>query len=261
MSFWGEIAKNSKPEAKAEEKEKFEDFFKPLSEVLPRKKLKIGIWGDTETGKTHFALSCPPPVYVIDTEYGAPLVAKKFKKEIYIMECFVEDPETMKADPVKSLERVEKAINLLRSKNLKEGTIVIDSGTDIWQWEEERMKEQVGEMGRKLFQFDWGIANKHYKELMMKLLSMETVFVITAQPREIYVGAQKTGLFQPKWMQQTPFWLDVVLHTEKLPPTPDYPRAKYVATITKCRAERQFDKQIEDVTYDKLYEVLRPYLE
>ena len=39
-------------------------------------------------------------------------------------------PETAEPDPEKSLEKVEQALVALR--DVKEGTIVIDSGTDIW---------------------------------------------------------------------------------------------------------------------------------
>jgi len=250
-------------------------LFTPLRKLGQKRKPKIGVWGDTETGKSHFILTCPEPIYVIDTEFGISPLAHKFKdKEIYVMETFIEDPETMKADPLKSLSRVEEAVDSLR--DVEEGTIAIDSGTDLWQWCEAYMKAEVGEIGRKMLQWDWQIANKRYKNLMLKLLSRNTVFVITAQPQELYLGpGQRTGIYVPRWQKQTPFWMDVVLHMEKKPlisPEPKVKsssqfdrlkyiqqprRAKYIATVEKCRFERQFNKQVEDMTYDKLEAILK----
>lgn len=253
--------------AKADEKKvlKKEGLFKPLAEVAKKRELKIGVWGDKETSKTHFILTCPEPIYVIDTEFGVAPLWHRFKdRDIKVLETFIEDPETGKTDPIKSLERVEEAVNSL--KDVKEGTIAIDSGSDIWFWEEVRMKEIVGEIGRKTMQFDWKIANKHYGELIMKLISRKVVFVISARPREIYTGATATGMYEPRWQNQTAFWTDVIIKMEKLrygtPSKADEPSTKtrYIGTITKCRYERQFDKKIEDITYDKLYEVLKKYL-
>lgn len=260
-STWGVKADTIK---KAERPTK-ETIFKPLQELAKKRKLKVGLWGDTEGGKTHFIMTCPEPIYIIGTEEGITPLAWKFKgRNINVVEAFIVNPQTDKADPIKSLELVSDAIDSL--KDVSEGTIAIDSGSDIWFWEECRMKEIVGEIGRRTMQFDWKIANQHYGELIMKLLSREVVFVITGRPKEIYSGSQSTGTYEAKWQGNTKFWVDVVLRMEKLKygvaPKAGEPSTKtrYVATIDKCRYERQFDLQITDLNYDKLYEVLKKYL-
>ena len=242
-----------------------EKIFKPLGEIAARRKLKIGVWGDKETGKSHVCCSCPPPVYIIDTEMGiAPLRHKFRDKEIYVLETFVEDPVTFKADPIKSLEMAEEAINSLR--DVSEGTIAIDSGTDLWQWISDYMKQEWENRykgtAREFQQWDWAIANNKYKELMMKLLSRDAVFVITAQPQEVYdVHGRRTGFFQPQWQKKTPFWVDVIVHMKKVIGEQALPKpVRYVGIIEKCRAERQFNLQIEDLDYDKLYEAIKKYL-
>ena len=248
-----------KAEISKKEVKQLNQIFTPLSEVAARRKLKIGLYGETETGKSHFCLTCPEPIYFIDTEFGVAPLRKKFaNKKIYVLECFVENPETLKVDPIRSLDMMDEAIDSL--KDVNEGTIAIDSGTDIWDWLEEYMKSRVSAQMRELQQFDWGIANKRYKEMMMRLLSRDTVFVITAQPKELYIGAQRSGIYAPSWQKKTPFWVDVILHLQKFPPATHLQKTRYMATITKCRAERMYDKQIEDISYDKLYEAVKQYL-
>lgn len=280
---------------------KVSDFFKPLKEVAPRRQLKIGVWGDAETGKTHFCLTCPPPVYIIDTESGAaPLRAKFQDKEIYVFDVtsvnlqrFAMGDMKKAIDPIKSLEAVEDAINSLR--DVREGTIAIDSITDIWEWCGEWMKMQVGQLGRQLQQFDWGIANRKYKEIIYTLVGLPVTLVVTAQPTEIYAGPTPTGIDRPGWQKKTKFWCDVVIRFEKrqvgtAPPMPAAlqditnpkqqqmavkaweqikrdPRltlgmqnVKYVGVIEKLRPDRQLNREVEDLTYDKLIEVLKPYL-
>jgi hypothetical protein len=261
--------------------------FKKLEEVLPHRKLKIGIWGPPEAGKTHFIMTCPPPVYIIDTEFGSPPLAKKFKgKDIRVIEVFREKPDGT-VDPLESLKLVEQAIEEI--KDCHEGTIAIDSGSDLWDWCEAYMRSQASSLGRELQQFDWRYANDKWKEIIMKCISRDMVFVLTAQPKERYLGpGMPSGIEVADWMKKTPFALDVVIRMEKrvfgppipiqLPPNPKPSmlaaikdieertkyratgQVKYIAVIEKCRAERMYNMEIEDLTYDKLIEVLRPYL-
>jgi hypothetical protein len=256
--------KETKPEMfkETEQKTKVNNLFKTPNEVLPRRKLKIAIAGEYETGKSHFVLTCPPPIYVIDTEYGIPPLLPKFKnKEIYVCEAVVEeydDEGNLRINPIKSLEKVVKAVDSL--KNVNEGTIAIDNVSDVWFWEECRMKEMIEEKARKMCQFDWRIANEHYTELLTKCISRETVFVATGRTRPVYMGTEFTGIYEPRWSEKTPYLVDVVIWLEKRRTVESAKPIRYIAKITKCRSERMFDKEIEDITYDKLVEVLKPYL-
>ena len=111
------IADTKKVEkAKAVEVKKPSDLFTPIKEVNQRRGLKVMIWGDTECGKTYFALSFPEPIYVISTEFGVSQLQHHFPdKDIRIMECsepYTETPgkadedEPFAIDPVRSLEKV-----------------------------------------------------------------------------------------------------------------------------------------------------------
>lgn len=247
-------------------------LFVEARQAAKERKLKIGIYGDAETGKTYFSLTCPEPIYIIDTERGVTPLIHHFKnKRIYVFEVF-EETSSGEYDPVECLHKVQKAVGALSS--VKEGTVVIDSGSDLWDWCEAYMKEQVAEQARKMCQWDWGIANKVYHDILMKCTFLPTVFVITAQPKPIYSGpGQPTGEYIADWMKRTVFWLDVVIKLEKRVITPAGPvnltgrdprmpvpaDVRHVAQIIKCRPQRQFNLEIEDITYDKLVAALRPH--
>jgi len=68
----------------------FEEFWRPGSQLVHEQGLKILVWGEPEVGKTHFALTAPEPVYVVDTEYGVAPVLRHFKhKRIFVYEAAV----------------------------------------------------------------------------------------------------------------------------------------------------------------------------
>jgi hypothetical protein len=115
------------------EEKKTEDIWLTPDKLQKKTGLKVLVWGEPETGKTHFALTFPPPIYVIDTEFGtAPLLPKFKGKEVYVFPACQLDAD-VKVDPVQSIEAVEEAISKLG--RLDKGTIVLDSATDLWQKE------------------------------------------------------------------------------------------------------------------------------
>jgi len=241
------------------------DFFKPASEVLKkhRKGLKVGVFGPYGSGKTHFALTFPEPIYVLDTEFGAAPVARKFDKKIYIYEACVIDPTTDTYDAIESLERFETAVTSI--KDVDRGTIVIDTGTDLWSWLG-TWKDSVGKIRSKksgeLLRVEWSHANERYRNLIMKLLARPTHFVMTGHVARVFDEHGQEITYkspEPHWMKKTPHWLDIILYLAK--ETPKQAGAtRYVASISKCRWERALDINIEDVTFDKLCKSLEEQL-
>ena len=136
-----------------------EQFWKKPTEIIHKTGLKVLAWGEPEVGKTHFALTFPEPVYVVDTDLGvAPLLAKpEFRdKDIRIYDAVKLDLEKDEVDPIGSLEMLEKALTALR--DVKYGTIVIDTITDIWQWIGawlEVVATRRTQTGQP-YQFEWG---------------------------------------------------------------------------------------------------------
>jgi len=254
---WDLFEKKEKPELP------FEEVWLTPERIIQKTGLKVLVWGEPEVGKTHFALTFPEPIYVIDTEFGvAPLLAKEpFKsKEVYVYEAARLSEETAEIDPAASLDAVEKALTVLLRKQLTKGTVVIDSVTDIWQWHQAWL-EQLSDVRRtqtgQILRFEWGRANMRYRKLILRLMARPVHVVLTAQSQEVYdAQGHPTGVYRPRAQRQTAHMVDIVLHLEKVY-DPTSRAVKYYATLEKCRFQRGLNKRIESVTYDKLVATLR----
>ena len=254
---WGGLGKQEIEKLSPRSKEEF--FKQSTGAQFVKRGLRVGAWGATETGKTYFAMTFPEPVFIIDTEFGAaPLLHMFPNKDIRIFECAQLDSITSEPDPLKSLTEVEAALSSL--KDIDHGTLVIDSGTDIWQWISawlETVATKRSESGQP-YRFEWGKANSRYRMLLMRILARPQInFVITAQTQEKYDNSGKpTGITEPRWQDKTEYWMDIIVHFQKL-----YRGSwKYISTIEKCRFKRAANLEIEDVSYDKLVNALKEKL-
>jgi len=208
MGMWDE----QKEELKEKKDKKSDIIFKDLKDVDEKRGLKLGIYGDFSTGKTHFALTCPEPIFIIDTEMGASPLYHSFEgKDIKVLDVAEEDG-------VNSWEKVISAVDFILTQE-EVGTIIIDSASDIWDWCQEYSKVKVFHLtpiDRLKQQWDWGTINKLYNGLIWKLVKKNCNLVITAREAEVYAGAgQPTNITKPKWQKNTGYQLDFVLHNDK----------------------------------------------
>lgn len=141
--------------------ERLRKRFKPSVELPAVRGVKLGVYANAKVGKTHFALTGQLPLFVIDTEGSAKMISKFFdterQEQIYIDEIIQwVGKKKGKFDIVGSLKSLEESVDvitdviLLSEKGADElteeersrmiidpgqvGTIVIDSGTDMWDW-------------------------------------------------------------------------------------------------------------------------------
>lgn len=139
-----------------------EEMFKPAGSVAQHKTgLKVLVYGKEETWKSSFCLSFPPPIYAFDTELGMPPLFQYFihcpvcqkytqhplspegivgpcsvckdtngkMKDIRWCDATFLNPQTGMHDASVALQQLEAGIALL--KDVKSGTVAIDSGTDV----------------------------------------------------------------------------------------------------------------------------------
>ena len=231
------------PQDQEEDKIKFQT----LSEADKKRGLKIGIYGGYATGKTHFALTCPEPIFIIDTEMGASPLAHLFKgKDIKVLDI-------AEKDGTLSYEKYTQAIDFLLKQD-KVGTIVVDSVTDIWSFCQEYSKTRVFKIKpeqRLAQQWDWGVINKLYLKPLLSLIKKDCHLVLSAREQEIYAGAgNPTGRFESHWMKKTPYWIDYVLHNTKIiTKTGD---VNFMTNVEKSRPlGKLMGKNFENVNFDK----------
>jgi len=233
-----------------------EAFFAPVKRTLELSGLKIVVWGDYGTGKTYLGLSAPEPVYVIDTEFGAAKVAAVHfpDKDIKIFEAKVIDESTGEADFLKSLAEVEKA--LVSLKDVTEGSIVIDSISDIYTWLNAWVMKtavrKVSKTGREYIErLAWSERNEKYYLMIMRLLTSPCHVVLTAKEVPVYGDrGEETGHKGPRWMAQTPYWCDCVVRIVKVEINPSDTR--FYGIIEKLRHKRVLSARIQDVTFEKI---------
>lgn len=255
------MAFGNKPLAKTTEQEKksIKDLFKPSVELEVVHGLKIGVYGRWKVGKTHFALTAPLPVYVVDTEGSARTNVKLFSKErqdnIYISEVINwADKKDKKVDLMASLDATMDSIDVLTDMIVEQpdanGTIVIDSASDIWDWlnqwlELSASRTSAGNINR----LEWGKANRRYTEFMYMLLRSRWNVVMTFRSFEaVSDKGQSLGYDQPKWQKNTPYWLDLITEL----------KLEGTETVMKFRGDR-FGRLTEDLrnpTWKSLEEYL-----
>ena len=211
---------NDQAEKNTEEKEINNDIevkdkpivFTTLDEAQKKRGIKVGIYGDYSTGKTHFALTAPEPIYIIDTELGAPPLSHMFKdKDIKIL-------DVAEKDGSKSYEKMIAAIDFI-AKEKAVGTVIVDSMSDFWEFAQEYGKVNVFKIkpqDRLAQQWDWGILNKLYQAPLLKLIKLNCNLILTARAQEMYARAgEPMGVYKPKWQKNTGFWVDFVLYNTK----------------------------------------------
>jgi len=258
-----------------------ENLFVPAQKALQRSGVKAFVWGGYGVGKTYFALSFPQPIRVISTEFGVAQLLHHFPdKEIGIMECtepYTEAPtkartgqvddQPFAVDPVVSLRKVEKAS--LALKNVQGGTIVLDSGTDLWSWlgawielTADKQYSKTGGMMRT----EWSKANARYRTILMRLLSRPCHFVMTGRSQQVYDGqGNMTATEKFAAQKETPYFADIIIHLTKKPrQNVDVTTGKVTGTVIqrvgiveKCRFADVNNMTITDPTYDNLKESLK----
>ncbi len=173
------------------------DAFK-FTDPEPLPKLVILIAGREGTGKTHLACTMSElgPVYLIDTEYRAQIVSRKFKDvKLAIVKNFMEIVVAVK--------------HILRHQ--PPGTIVLDSGSDLQTFAEieylERTEKTAVGMPWNWAEV-WRLCNAVIDDIKA---SQEFNLVVTARLKEQFVKEQATGQMVPRIYSTLPYKADVVL--------------------------------------------------
>jgi len=252
---------------------------------------KILYWGEFGTGKTFDACTFPGPIHIISTEFGtAPIVAQTGREDIFRLECtdpFTEKPvkangdiddEPFATDPVDSLNRVEEATEWLfqayKSGELKGGTVIVDSISDIWAWLANWLdyiaKKQASKSSGKeyMMRTEWQKANAKYKWILMRLLALPCNMVLTARSSAVYDGTGNvTSVTKPKAQGETSYYVDVVAHLSneinsevvdgKLT---GKTTSKRQCVIEKCRLGDINNLVLESGTYEALKAGLGPFV-
>lgn len=176
---------------------KFDDISKSPNKV-------IVVAGPEGTGKTHLActMSEVMPVYLIDTEYRASAVIRKF------------DPEKVRHKVCSTYDEVVVAVKAILTR-AKPGAIVLDSGSDLQTFAEiAYLKRTKMEKIYPIYNWSevWAMCNALVDDIKFSPFTL----VVTARVKEEYRGDKATGLIVPRIYSALPYKADMILQFTSL---------------------------------------------
>ncbi len=239
-SPWQNAVKEKKEEKKYEPAKK-----KGIKEANNESGVKIMVDGPAKIGKTIFAASSVflakntnisgsipvpkgHPVVIIDTELSAHWLGKFFKEEmengkIIYHDVYVENEKTLEVDPCASYEVFWET--LIKYKDMEEGTIVIDSLSDVFQWINSYLRIKVLKMkddeSADIQPKDWYWRNDKWESLMKFLRHRKCNVIITCKVKDDWDVVQLAGQKEPKFQKTgetipichntTGYWFDIIM--------------------------------------------------
>jgi hypothetical protein len=149
----------------------------PFHPALPtRLYLKLGVYGDTGTGKTILALSASElgKVCIIDLEASTSAYYDDYAFDVL---------------PTQSYKELENALIFLQSGNHDYSTVILDPGTVLYesiQNARTRFRNKgvtEGDAG-KMDVSDWGAIKRIYKSLMVRIVNLQMNVIMTFREKE-----------------------------------------------------------------------------
>ena len=232
------------------------------------------LWGPEETGKTYTACSFPGPIYYLDLDGGLGPNLKYFKdKQIRHVRMIslldnsdtltVDDPnyDPFKVDPINTCRNLDVAISV--AQKIKGGTIVVDTISAYNEWLKDLMNVHIPKHVRDgeeyVDQFDWKYVNNKWLWFWEKAKNIEANLVVIAKAKNVYEGRKMTNVLEPDLRPNTGYQTSIRIEMKKVPKTVDGKQSFVrVGEFNKFRGTKlSIAHQIEDVTYDKILDILK----
>lgn len=214
----------------------------------------VAVWSREKVGKTHFALTFPDPIYFCNFDMGVAELLWKFpNREIYVKD-YISPKLELDAEAAETLLTVFLA-DVWWAVQQKSGTIVIDTGTVLWQIIQkvrlDEIKKKREAKGLNLFPYDYADANGFFEHLILRIKGSPLNLVVLHRAGEQYnASGNKTGKFEMHGHKGMPYLAQVVVHLVK-----DGLKTKGI--IESCRFDRDVEgADFENITYEDLKEVL-----
>ncbi len=223
-----------------------------LSDDEARDRLIVSVWGIPKTGKTHFALTFPDPLFVFNFDWGlehhkAGLVGR----EVYIADYLSIKPELTANEAESMLKRFEQDYASALSKN--KGTIIFDTSTQLWQLVSKVFLEEIKKKRRdgNIYPFDYANANSYFQNLINQVKPTEMNMVLVQRAKEKYNSSgNASGVFEQQGNNQVPYLVQAELKAFK---EGEGEKTKHGIQIISCWNTSMVDGLIiPDPDYDKV---------
>ena len=162
-------------------------FDKVSSDIMPPRRLVMRIGGFDKEGKTHFALTMPPPIALMNIDRGLEGMYEKFarEKELHISDDFRAMPsETQEENGVRWDAIMSAYISALEDPHIR--SILYDTDTEAWEI------ARLAYLGKLV-----GVRELHYPEvnsIFRKVIDMALAHdknvIFTCRMRKQYVKSK-----------------------------------------------------------------------
>jgi hypothetical protein len=191
--------------------------FERITATLPPHRLIIRVGGVDKSGKTHFALTAPAPISVINADRGLEGVVEKFasEKEIYTTPNFRDMP----SETEKEQEKRWKALYdcywaALEDKSTR--SIVFDTDTEAWEI------ARLAELGRleKVPPLKYTQLNRMFREMIDAAFTHDKNLILICKYKKQYVSRKDddamgswNGKYEPAGFNDLPYIVQANLRT------------------------------------------------
>lgn len=164
-------------------------YFKKIKKREPTKRLIIGLDGIEKNGKTHFALTAPGPICIIDMDIGLEGVVDKFigEKEIHHV-AFNKREATNPAQWAKMWDNVIRAYTeALTDKAIK--TIIVDTATEVWEL------VRLARFGKltQVMPHHYGPVNEEFRNVIRDAYNYDKNVILLHKMKPKYVNDKRTN--------------------------------------------------------------------
>lgn len=174
------------------------------------KRLLVAVESLEKEGKTHFALTAPGPIAVLDFDTGMEGVVSKFAKtkKIYVSDYRrLGDAMTNKVENWLIMwEKFKREyIAALEEPTIK--TVVMDTATEVWEL------LRMARFGKltQVMPYHYGPVNAEYRELLRKAYSTNKNLILLHKMKDEYVKDQRTGNLKRSGFGDTGYMVQVNL--------------------------------------------------
>jgi hypothetical protein len=183
-----------------------------------RRRIIMSVMGLEKEGKSHFGLTAPGPIGVINLDFGLEGVVQKFQqdKDIFVSHYRVNIPRTGAGIEVVSQLATEVWDDIVEDFHYSianHRSTLCDTGTEMWE---------VLRMARfgKLDQVKphhYGPVNAEFRDLYRAAYDGDSNLIMLHKMKDEYVNDKRTGKFQRSGFSDTGFQVQVELRAFKVP--------------------------------------------
>ena len=171
--------------------------FTPIADIEEKNRLLLNVWGPPKAGKTTLALTFPEPIYYFNFDLGLEQhIGRIAEKQMFVSQY--EAPMSATFHELERLaEEVNKDMSTAGKATMHGGTIIIDTGDDLWSlYSRLALEEEAGKRGGQApLRFSYGAANNWFKNVVdtVKRAGYGNLVIIDREKDEYDSKGKETG--------------------------------------------------------------------